>query len=91
MSDENDWAISFNPMTDERLDPDEVKTNLAPYALSVKHKSAHRYEILLDDELPDSPPMGEVITNVIFLLGEHYPQGVVVGHLENEPEIVDED
>jgi hypothetical protein len=86
MSDENEWAISFNPGIKEDLDVDAVKEALAPYVLSVTRKSEHRYELILDDELPDNPAMGEVITNVILLLGERYPSGVVVGHVDNEPE-----
>lgn len=89
MSEENEWSISFNPMTEDELDLDAFKEALSPYAVSVKHNSQHRYEIVLDDELPGSPPMGEIITRVIIMLGEHYPDGVVVGHLENEPEIAD--
>lgn len=86
MSEENDWALSFNPRTDEDLDVDAMKEALSPFALSVTRKSEHRYEIILDDELPYNPPMGEVITKVIFLLGELYPAGVIVGHLDDEPE-----
>nr|WP_250807250.1 hypothetical protein [Neorhizobium tomejilense] len=91
MSDENEWSISFDPRTDEDLDTGVMKQLLAPYVLSVKKKSPHRYELLLDDELSESPQMGEVITNVILLLGEHYPDGLVVGHLENEPEAEDDE
>jgi hypothetical protein len=86
MSDENEWALSFNPGMAEDLDLEALKEALAPYVLSAKRASEHRYELILDDELPGSPPMGEVITNVIFLLGELYPDGVVVGHIDNEPE-----
>ncbi|MCV9964694.1 hypothetical protein OIU34_22650 [Pararhizobium sp. BT-229] len=86
MSDENEWALSFNPRTQEDLDVDALKEALAPYVVSVTRKSEHRYELILDDELPDSPVMGEVITNVILMLGELYPDGVVVGHVDNEPE-----
>lgn len=89
MSEENEWSISFNPMTEDEVDLEAFKENLAPYALSVKRKSAHRIEIVLDDELPRNPPMGSVIEDVILLLGEHYPTGFVVGHVENEPEIAD--
>jgi hypothetical protein len=86
MSEENEWSLSFNPMTDEEIDLVALKDALAPYVLSVTRRSEHRYEVILDDELPDNPPMGEVITKVIFLLGEIHPDGVVVGHLDNEPE-----
>jgi hypothetical protein len=86
MSEENEWSLSFNPMTDEDIDLVAFKDALSPYVLSVTRKSQHRYELILDDELPDNPPMGEVIENVIFMLGEIYPAGVVVGHLDNEPE-----
>ncbi|MBY3155553.1 hypothetical protein HFO56_24820 [Rhizobium laguerreae] len=86
MSEENEWTLSFNPMTDEEIDLVALKDALAPYVLSVTRKSEHRYELILDDELPDNPPMGEVITKVIFMLGEIHPAGVVVGHLDDEPE-----
>ncbi|MCS4089029.1 hypothetical protein [Rhizobium sp. BK176] len=86
MSEENEWSLSFNPMTDEDIDLVAFKEALSPYVLSVTRKSAHRYELVLDDELPDNPPMGEVLEKVIFMLGEIYPSGVVVGHLDNEPE-----
>jgi hypothetical protein len=87
MSDENEWAISFDPRTDEDIDIGAMREILAPYVLSVTRKSAHRYELILDDELPDMPQMGEVITSVIMLLGETYPEGLVVGHIEAEAEI----
>lgn len=86
MSDENEWTLSFNPRTEDEIDVDALKEALSPFALSVSRKSPHRYEILLDDELPDYPKMGEVITEVIMTLGAIHPEAIVVGHVLNEPE-----
>lgn len=87
MADESAWTISFNPMTDDDIDPEEMKAALAPYVLSIERKNPRRYELTLDDELPSNPPMGEVISDVIFRLGEVYPDGIVVGHLDDDNDI----
>jgi hypothetical protein len=89
MSDENEWTLSFNPRTQDDVDLATLKEELAPYVLSVTRKSETRYELTLDDELPDFPIMGQVITNVILMLGELYPDGVIVGHVDNEQEFKD--
>ena len=87
MSDENEWSISFNPGDTANVDPDDMKDALNPYAYSVEKKAAHRYEIVLNDVLPGNPPMGEVITEVILMLGQLYPAGYVVGHVDAEADV----
>jgi hypothetical protein len=89
MSDENEWSLSFNPVSYGELDEGELVEALHPFVISAARKSEHRYELLLDSELPKYPHMGQVITEVLFLLNEKYPDGIVFGHVVDEPEITE--
>jgi hypothetical protein len=78
---ENDWIISFNPLGD--IDLPSFAAALKPWVILAERKTAERIELTLCDA-PKAMSMQDVLNKALERLDEICPQGVVVGHIDDE-------
>ena len=78
---ENDWTVSFNPFGE--IDVAAFAAALRPWVSLVERKTAERLELTLADA-PRGMSMQDVLNKAHERLDEVRPEGVVVGHIDDE-------